>query len=143
MHPFLLNQFDGIPTEYNISIIQDINDYVYTVSGKTETIKPFDGATFVNPFIVYLENNSLNGEKAGIHKKQFVHFYDEELGTGGIIKTAGFGITNSWMRNSPFMERMMRNMTDIPWKNELGLPVLLDVTKKVQEGKDDDPNNSL
>jgi hypothetical protein len=47
------------------------------------------------------------------------------------------------MRNSPFMERMMRNMTDIPWKNELGLPVLLDVTKKVQEGKDDDPNNSL
>lgn len=143
MHPFLLNQFDGIPTDYNISIIQDINDYVYTVSGKTETIKPFDGATFVNPFIVYLENNSLNGEKAGIHKKQFVHFYDEELGTGGIIKTAGFGITNSWMRNSPFMERMMRNMTDIPWKNELGLPVLLDVTKKIQEGKDDDPNNSL
>lgn len=143
MHPFLLNQFDGIPTEYNISIIQDINDYVYTVSGKTETIKPFDGATFVNPFIVYLENNSLNGEKAGIHKKQFVHFYDEELGTGGIIKTAGFGITNSWMRNSPFMERMMRNMTDIPWRNELGLPVILDITKKIQNIDSSDVHNTL
>jgi len=32
-------------------------------------IKPFDGATFVNPFIVILENNSLGGAKAGITKK--------------------------------------------------------------------------
>lgn len=126
MHPFLLNQFDGIPLKYNISVLQDINDFVYTVAGKTESVKPFDGATFVNPFIVLLENNSLNGEHAGIHKKQFVHFYDEELGTGGIIKTAGFGLTNSWMRNSPFMERMMKNMTDVAWS----MPI--DITKKIQ-----------
>ena len=126
MHPFLLNQFDGIPLEYNIAVMEDINDYVYTTAGKTESVKPFDGATFVNPFIVLLENNSLNGEHAGIHKKQFVHFYDEELGTGGIIKTAGFGITNSWMRNSPFILRMMKNMTNATWSRPM------DITKKIQ-----------
>ena len=126
MHPFLLNQFDGIPLEYNIAVMEDINDYVYTTAGKTEAVKPFDGATFVNPFIVLLENNSLNGEHAGIHKKQFVHFYDEELGTGGIIKTAGFGITNSWMRNSPFILRMMKNMTNTTWSRPM------DITKKIQ-----------
>jgi hypothetical protein len=69
MHPFLLDQFNGIPFEYNIAVMEDINDYVYTAAGKTEAVKPFDGATFVNPFIVLLENNSLNGERAGIHKK--------------------------------------------------------------------------
>jgi len=71
----------------------------------------------VNPFMVVLENNSLNGERSGIHKKPFIHFYDETTGTGGIIKTAGFGLTNSWLKNSPFNERMMKKMTDIVWSD--------------------------
>lgn len=135
MHEFALNQFNGIPGIYNIAVIQDINDLAYNLAGDVSVIKPFDGATFVNPFIVYLENNSLNGERAGIHKKQFVHFYDDRLGTGGIIKTAGFGLTNSWMRRSPFMERMMRNMTDVEWDQ----PV--DITKRIQNK--DVENNTL
>jgi hypothetical protein len=121
MHEFLLNQLNGIPTNYNIAVIEDIRDLAANLAGDLASVKPFDGATIVNPFVVHLENKSLCGEGktlGGVHKKQFVHFYDEELGTGGIIKTAGFGITNSWMRNSPFLERMMRNMTDIPWTTE-------------------------
>ena len=38
-------------------------------AGVIEKVKPFDGATIVNPYVVHLENNSLHGEKAGIHKK--------------------------------------------------------------------------
>ena len=89
MHKFLLDRIDGIPEYYNIATIEDIRDYINTITGVVDSPKPFDGATFVNPWMVHLENNSLYGEKAGIHKKQFVHFYDERLGTGGIIKTAG------------------------------------------------------
>nr|DAU59289.1 MAG TPA: hypothetical protein [Crassvirales sp.] len=62
-------------------------------------MSPHDGATFVDPFIIDLENNSLGGARAGIIKKPFIHFYDETTGTGGIIKTAGFGITCALMKD--------------------------------------------
>lgn len=129
MHPFQLNLLNGIPEEYNIAVIDDIKDYQGTIDGSINEIKPFDGATFVNPFVVILENNSLGGAKAGITKKQFVHFKDERTGTGGIIKTAGFGITNEWMRNSPFIEGMMQQMTDHVWLNMDGSPAIIDITR--------------
>lgn len=136
MHKFLLDRIDGIPEYYNIATIEDIRDCINTITGVVDSPKPFDGATFVNPWMVHLENNSLYGEKAGIHKKQFVHFYDERLGTGGIIKTAGFGITNSLMNNSPFMERVVRNMTDRPWMH-LGKQIFIDITKGNQNSEND------
>jgi hypothetical protein len=42
----------------------------------------------------YAENASLGFDGVGFDKKQFVHFYKENSGTGGIIKTAGFVVTN-------------------------------------------------
>jgi len=69
MHEFQLNMLKGIPEYYNIAVIEDIKDKQGTITGDISTIKPFDGATFVNPFVVILENNSLCGAKAGITKK--------------------------------------------------------------------------
>lgn len=120
MHEFQLGSITGIPTEYNMAIIDDIKAPVYTVSGDRGNHAPFDGATFVNPFVVIWENNSLEGDKAGIDKKQFVHYYDEATGTGGIIKTAGFGLTNDRMRRYKFYRDMMHNMTNRAWKNDDG-----------------------
>ena len=128
MHPFQLNLLNGIPEYYNIAVIEDIKDYQGTITGTINEIKPFDGATFVNPFVVILENNSLGGAKAGITKKQFVHFKNERTGTGGIIKTAGFGLTNDWIRNSPFLERMMQKMTDHIWLEQDGSEAEVDIT---------------
>lgn len=79
MHEFQLNLLNGIPEEYNIAIIDDIKDEQRTITGLINDIKPFDGATIVNPFVVILENNSLCGEKAGITKKQFVHFKKSDV----------------------------------------------------------------
>lgn len=129
MSQFQLNQIEGIPTWYNISVIKDIKQALFTVDGNTNSAKPYDGATFVNPFIVYLENYSLNEARAGIDKKQFVHFYDELTGSGGIIKTAGFGVTNDRMRNSLFYRDLMRNMTYRKWKDHNGDPYIADITK--------------
>lgn len=129
MHTFQLNLLNGIPEYYNLAVIDDIHDTQGTIIGLDNDIKPFDGATFVNPFVVILENNSLGGARAGISKKQFVHFKNETTGTGGIIKTAGFGLTNDWIRNSPFLERMMRKMTDHIWLNEDNNPFVTDITK--------------
>ena len=129
MHAFQLNLLNGIPEQYNLAVIDDITDEQGTILGLNNGIKPFDGATFVNPFVVILENNSLGGARAGITKKQFVHFKNERTGTGGIIKTAGFGLTNDWIRNSPFLEKMMRKMTDHVWLNEDGSPAIVDLTR--------------
>lgn len=129
MHAFQLNLLNGIPEYYNLAVIDDIHDTQGTIIGLDNDIKPFDGATFVNPFVVILENNSLGGARAGISKKQFVHFKNETTGTGGIIKTAGFGLTNDWIRNSPFLERMMRKMTDHIWLNEDNTPFVTDITR--------------
>ena len=135
MHAFQLNLLNGIPEEYNIAVIEDIHDEQGTVLGLDNDIKPFDGATFVNPFVVILENNSLGGARAGITKKQFVHFKNERTGTGGIIKTAGFGLTNDWIRNSPFLERMMRKMTNHVWLNQDGTPAIVDITTDYKGNK--------
>lgn len=120
MHEFQLNQIDGVPTVYNMAIMSDLKSDVYTIQADVDKATNFDGATFVNPFIVIWENNSLNGDKAGINKKQFVHFYDRATGTGGIIKTAGFGLTNDKIRQFDFYRNMMYNMTSKQWKNADG-----------------------
>ena len=120
MHEFQLNTINGIPTTYNMAIIDDYRTPVYTISGDRGNHAPLDGATFVNPLVVIWENNSLEGDKAGIDKKQFVHYYDELTGTGGIIKTAGFGITNDRVRRYQFYRDMIHNMMNREWKNTDG-----------------------
>lgn len=137
MTQFQLNQIDGIPLWYNIAIIDDTKTGLFTVDGNTNTSKPYDGATFVNPIIMYLENNSLNEAKAGVHKKQFVHYYDELTGTGGIIKTAGFALTNDYMRQSELYRDMMYNMTNRIWKDYEGNDYIADITKNFK-GEDVD-----
>lgn len=129
MDQFQLNQIEGIPLWYNIAIIDDIREDVFTIDGNTDSSKPFDGATFVNPYIVYLENNSLNEARAGVDKKQFVHYYDELTGSGGIIKTAGFAVTNDRMRNSLFYRYMNKNMTNKIWRDYTGTEYIADITK--------------
>lgn len=120
MHEFQLNTINGIPSTYNMAIINDYRTPVYTISGDRGNHAPLDGATFVNPLVVIWENNSLEGDKAGIDKKQFVHYYDELTGTGGIIKTAGFGVTNDRVRCYKFYRDMAHNMMNRQWKNADG-----------------------
>ena len=120
MYPFQLNQITGIPTMYNMAIIDDIKSSVYTITGDYDSHKPFDGATFVNPLVMYWENNSLQENRAGIDKKQFIHFYDHKTGTGGIVKTAGFAITNNRAKKDKFYRDMAYNMMNRKWKNQDG-----------------------
>ena len=124
MHEYQLGQITGIPLEYNMAMMQDVPAWVYTMAGDIkDNADSFDGATFVNPWVIEWENNSLNGARAGIDKKPFVHFYDERTRTGGIIKTAGFGVTNDRVRNDKFYRDMIFNMTHRPWYTEDGKPL--------------------
>ena len=125
MHSFLKGLIQGIPDEINIAIMDDPHDAFSTVSGDTFDIKPFDGCTFENPWFGEMENASLGGAKVGVNKKTFTHYYDARTGTGGIIKTANFPLTNDRIRGSKFYQRMIRNMTDRTWKNQNGTDFII------------------
>ena len=131
MHTFQQGMLNGIPSTYRIAVIEDLPAVVYNIMGDYDPkgAKPYDGATFVNPFIVHLENNSLAGSKAGIDKKQFVHAYKESTCPGIIIITAGFGLTNDRIKNSAFYRLMMKKMTDFQWLDHTGKPFVTDITK--------------
>lgn len=120
MHPFEFGTLNGGTKIYKVATIQDVHDYQGTVLGIISRITALDGATFVDPFTVILENNSLKGAKAGVTKKQFVHFKDPRLGYAGIIKTAGFGLTNDWVRNSALLQHIVKKMTGRIWRKEDG-----------------------
>lgn len=119
MHEFQNGMLNGIPNLYNVACIDDIKDSLFNLIGDTATAKPYDGATWVNPIIVRLENWSLGAEKAGNSKKQFVHFYNHRNANGGIIKTCGFGITNLLAMN-PRMANCLKKMMNRTWFDNNG-----------------------
>lgn len=120
-YKFALNLLDGIRDQYTIAVIEDDKDIVYNVYGKKDKAKPFDGATFCAITTNYLENKSLKGDKAGIDKKQFIHDYKANSGTGIIVKTAGFAITNGRLRDSLTLQRMNRKMLDIKYDTAINI----------------------
>lgn len=120
MKEFQLNDIFGVAVDMNVAVVKDIIDFQNTVNGDTDRIKPYDGACIVNPFMVLLENYSLGADAAGYVKKPFFHAYKERFGTGIIIKTAGFGITNDNLRNLEGTKILMKKMTNRRWRNQDG-----------------------
>ena len=114
---FGLDRIDGIKSQYNIAVIEDDKDIVYNIFGRIDYAKPFDGATICSITNNYHENISLGSNKAGIDKKQFIHDYKSKSGSGIIIKTAGFSITNMRLRDSEMLQRLNKKMMDIKFKD--------------------------
>ena len=120
VHLFQNKQLDGSPSVYNVAIIEDVTFDLYNVMGELykEGHKPLDGGMMVSAFVSDLENNSLDGEKAGLDKKQFGTFFSELYGAGGIVKTAGFAGTNARMRRQKAWQNIQKAMSSKPWTKE-------------------------
>ena len=135
MHPFSLGSLQGISSVSNMTVITDNNTEVNTVTGDVTEVPTSDGATYVDPFQAYWENGSLS-EKVGINKKQFIHYYNQTTGTGGIVKTAGFAVTNELMRLGTFDRVMMKEMTSGIWRKSDGTPITnIDITTRYDGNK--------
>ena len=109
------NALNGITEDINLAIIEDDKDFSFNFVGESGTDKPFDGASFYNIIMNYLDNNSLGGDAMGIDKKPFAHYQGTKSGIGFILKTAGFAHTNDRIRNSKFDARLNKQMNDIKW----------------------------
>jgi hypothetical protein len=120
MKEYQLNDIFGVSTDMNVAVVKDIEDFQNTVNGDSDKVKPYDGACIVNPFMVLLENYSLGADAAGYVKKPFFHAFKEKFGTGVIIKTAGFGITNDNLRNLNGTKILMKKMTNRRWRDQNG-----------------------
>lgn len=129
-HSFALNLLNGIRDTYRIAVVEDDVAGVFNIFGEQNPkgVKPFDGATFVCGANNFLENYSLGANAAGTNKKQFIHSYKEGSGTGIIIKTAGFPITNAKINQCDFYRRMNKKMMEGKW-TVLNAANELDITK--------------
>ncbi len=118
VHKYQNKTLTGPPKIYQIAPIEDIKSTIYSIMGDLDSHKPIDGGMFVLPWLPILENNALGGEAAGLDKKQFGTYYFEDIAAGGIIKTAGFAVTNQRMRRSEAYRNLCKNMTYRTWVKE-------------------------
>lgn len=109
------NTLNGITEDINLAIIEDDKDFSFNFVGESGVDKTFDGASFYNILMNYLDNNSLGGDAMGVDKKPFAHYQGTKSGIGFILKTAGFAHTNDRIRNSKFDARLNKQMNDIKW----------------------------
>ena len=121
-HREAAGNLNGIRNTLNVAIIEDDKDGVFNYNGNFDTsgTKPFDGASFYNATMNYLDNNSLGGDAMGVDKKPFAHHMGDKSGIGFILKTAGFALTNDRIRESNgFNARLNKQMLNIPWSQEM------------------------
>lgn len=118
MQQELINTLHGIPRRMNVATIQDIIGEGTVISGKNREINDYGGATFVSGFMNYLENYSLGGQSVGTVKKDFCNFKHEQLGIGGIIKTACYPSTNDNIRKSNFWHNIHKKSSNLVWLDE-------------------------
>lgn len=121
-HREAAGNLNGIRNTLNVAIIEDDKDGVFNYNGNNAPsgTKPFDGASFYNPTMNYLDNNSLGGDAMGVDKKPFAHHMGDKSGIGFILKTAGFALTNDRIRNgNGFDARLNKQMLNIPWSQNM------------------------
>ena len=108
----------GMNPTMRIAVMEDMRAGVSTVNGiqSKGAIKPMDGATIGNYSTRQQERFSLGSQSSGIdNSKPLGNDLNQKTGTGTIIKTAVFVLTNGRIRSSEENIRLHRVMTHIPW----------------------------
>ena len=122
-HQYERSGLSTVGKQINMMVITDLSQAAYNILGTTGDVKVHDGATIVHGSFQYIENWSLGNSAVGTDKKQFVHDYRGNSGTGIIVKTAGFAANNQRLRNSYELQRLNRAMSSVNWTD------YIDITK--------------
>jgi len=116
---YVRGDINGVGTHMTIAVMRDAKAGISTVNGiqdpKGATV--MDGSTIGNYVTRKEEIHSLGSQKAGIeNSKPLGDDLNSKTGTGTIIKTAVFVLTNSRIRTSEANIIMHKHMNSIPWK---------------------------
>lgn len=114
------SDINGIGKNMTIAVMRDVKAGISTVNGiqnpKGATV--MDGATVGNYVTRKEELYSLGSQKAGIeNSKPLGDDLNPKTGTGTIIKTAVFVLTNSRIRTSEANIILHKHMNSITWRN--------------------------
>ena len=113
----------GVGKTCNLAIIEDTYGHISTINGIEDKkgTKPQDGATYGNYVYRKQELFSLGSQRAGIdNSKPIGNDLNPDTGTGTIVKTAVFVLTNQRIRTSQRNIDLHRKMNHIPWKHTNG-----------------------
>lgn len=111
----------GMNPYMTIANLKDLKASISTINGieDHEGATPMDGSTFGNYVTRKEELYSLGSQKAGIeNSKPLGNDLNAKTGTGTIIKTAVFVLTNGRIRSSERNIILHKHMNNIPWKSE-------------------------
>lgn len=122
----LRNTLAGIPKKVNVATCRDLEHVVFnpygegvggTPDNRTYDAKSTitDGATSENPLFRIEELASLGTGGAGTDGKTIYNDLDAQSGTGLLIKTAVFVLTNARIRASRAYQTMIYHMNNLPW----------------------------
>ena len=120
-HQYERSGLSTVGKQINMMVITDLSQAAYNILGTTGKVKVHDGATIVHGSFQYIENWSLGNSAVGTDKKQFVHDYRGNSGTGIIVKTAGFAANNQRLRNSHELQRLNRAMSSVNWTDDIDI----------------------
>lgn len=135
---------NGVPKEYNISVIEDDEQEVFNFKGESDGLKVYDGSSWENPFMSVLEETSLIAKGIRGTKKP-IGMYSGN-GYALLCKYAQFPITNrkiiDTIGSTNSLLNMMKKMNSIKFTNEKGQyidkygrvpdlnnPIQLDITR--------------
>lgn len=111
----------GMNPYMTIANLKDLKASISTINGIEDHkgATPMDGSTFGNYVTRKEELYSLGSQKAGIeNSKPLGNDLNAKTGTGTIIKTAVFVLTNGRIRSSERNIILHKHMNNIPWKSE-------------------------
>lgn len=135
---------NGVPKEYNISVIEDDEQEVFNFKGESDGLKVYDGSSWENPFMSVLEETSLIAKGIRGTKKP-IGMYSGN-GYALLCKYAQFPITNrkiiDTIGSTNSLLNMMKKMNSIKFTDDNGYcidkygrvlnpknPIQLDITR--------------
>ena len=136
-HQYLTDELDTISSKLKWAVIPNLSDFVYNLladgvkgDGTLQSQLNEDGATLVDGSMAYLENSSLGSNAVGLDKKQFGAGINIKSGTGWILKTAGFALSNDLLRKSPELQMLSKKLRSLEFTNELDLNYIKQLINK-------------
>lgn len=99
-HPFAQNKNNGVTSEIDIAIMEDMPAFVQTPNGVEDEVDSMDGSGISDALEARFENNSLIDARVGDNKKTIIMDVDKTYGTPILLKWAVYALTNEVRRDS-------------------------------------------
>jgi hypothetical protein len=85
-HPFAQNKNNGVTSEIDIAIMEDMPAFVQTPNGVEDEVDSMDGSGISDVLEARFENNSLIDARVGDNKKTIMMDVDKTYGTPILLK---------------------------------------------------------